>query len=326
MEPFENLAGGGRGLFRLHPGCICPDHLDRAAREGLPIPAGAALWYAAATSLVCSVVETLPLPIDDNLAICVAGGVFLSWLTEATVPESFSARAMGEGVLLAAGLGAVALALRGVSRAGFASGAVIGSVVYYALGIRGFALLAAFFILGTLFTKIGYRRKAEMGAAQPDQSRRSARQVWGKGVAAFLAAAACIFLEDKTMAQLGFVAALSASLYDTTATELGLLAGGRPFLLTTLRRVAPGTRGAVSAAGSVSGLLAAVVIAGSGYRFGLVSAKGALWAAAAAAVATHVESWISARRAGAAASGPVMNAFHTLAALLIALGLKAGFG
>ncbi len=179
---------------------------------------------------------------------------------------------------------------------------------------------------GRLFTRIGYGRKARLGAAQPDHSRRSSRHVWGKGVAAFLAAAASIFLEDKTSAQLGFVAALSASLCDTTATELGLLAGGRPFLIRSFKQVPPGTRGAVSLAGSAAGLLAAVAMATAGCWSGLVSARGAVWAAAAAAIATHIESWISAGKGHARASGPVMNAFHTVAAILIALGLKAGFG
>ncbi len=277
-----------------------------------------ALWFAAAVSLVCAVVETLPLPIDDNLAICIAGGAFLAWLSQASLPETFLAKTFVEGLLLSAGLGAVALIIGGVSRSGFVSGTVLGTAVYYAFGRAGLLLLAAFFVLGTLFTKLGYERKTRLGAAQADGARRSARHVWGKGAAAFLAALASLFMKDAGAARLGFVAAMAASFSDTTATELGLLAGGRPFLLATLRRVPAGTRGAVSAAGSAFGLLAAVLIAALGQAVGLVSPRGAVWAVIAATFATHLESWLAARRGDAGYGGAMMNAFHTVAALLLA--------
>jgi uncharacterized protein (TIGR00297 family) len=194
----------------------------------------------------------------------------------------------------------------------------MGAVVFYAFGVSGFVLLGTFFALGTLFTRLGYGAKMRLGAAQPQQSQRSAAHVWGKGIAALLAAVCSVFLTDTSVGAVAFVAAVSASLYDTTATELGLLAGGRPLLLNTLRRVPPGTRGAVSAAGSLLGLLGAAVIAGSGYFLGLVGLAGAIQSLVAATVAAHLESWAGARPQGSMVSGPMMNAFHTVAAMLLA--------
>ena len=49
------------------------------------------------------------------------------------------------------------------------------------------------------------------------------------------------------------VAALAEATADTLASELGEVLGGPPFLVTTLRRVAPGTDGAVSLAGHGGG-------------------------------------------------------------------------
>jgi uncharacterized protein (TIGR00297 family) len=292
---------------------------------GSPCPPGLAFWLAAATSLVCSAVETVPLPIDDNLAICLTGGAFLSWLAQA-VPPAFDPRLLGQGLLVSAALGGGALIIRGVSGAGFVSGVVLGTAVFYAFSAPGFVLLAAFFVLGTAFTKLGYRRKAGMGAAQADGSRRSPRHVWGKGIAALLAAVAAVFLKDASLARLGFVAAMAASLADTTATELGLLAGRRPLLLSTFTRVPPGTPGAITLEGSGFGLLAALMMSFAGYGLGLVSGPGAAFSAFAAVMSTHLESWLRARQGTTGASGPVMNAFHTVTAMLSAVLLGRYFG
>ena len=56
------------------------------------------------------------------------------------------------------------------------------------------------------------------------------------------------------------IAALAEATADTLASELGEVLGGPPFMITTLRRVAPGTDGAISLAGTVAGTCAAVVV------------------------------------------------------------------
>ena len=56
------------------------------------------------------------------------------------------------------------------------------------------------------------------------------------------------------------VASLAEATADTVASELGEVLGGEPLLLTTGRRVAPGSNGAVSVAGTVAGTSGAVVV------------------------------------------------------------------
>ena len=55
-------------------------------------------------------------------------------------------------------------------------------------------------------------------------------------------------------------AALAEATADTLASELGEVLGGPPLLLTTLRRVAPGTDGAISLAGTLAGASGAVLV------------------------------------------------------------------
>jgi uncharacterized protein (TIGR00297 family) len=288
-------------------------------------PPVTALWYAGATSLVCSLVETVRLPLDDNLAICAAGAAFLAWLSHASpaVPWSAARLAMGLGISGAAGI--AALAARGVSFSGFLSGTVIGAAVYYGFGASGFVLLGTFFVLGTASSRLGYREKEKAGLAQAGGGRRSGRHVWGKGFAACVAALAAIFSSPDASLQLAFVTAVATASFDTVATELGQLYGAVPMLLTSLERVPRGTPGGVSPAGSILGLAAAAVVSGAGYGFGLVTAAGLLWTLLAATIAVHLESYLAARAPRARCGGPLMNAFHTTAAMLIALVFSAAF-
>ncbi len=293
------------------------------------IPAvGAHVWslaglYAASTSLVCSLVETLPLPVDDNISICAAGGLFLGWLSNAMVPRTPDPRSYGAGLAICVSAALAAYLLRTVSLGGAIWGIVQGTVVYAALGWRGFVLLVTFFVFGSAFSKLGYGRKLARGIAQADGGRRAWKHVWGKGFAAFAAAVASIFLDRKEPAMLAYTAALAGSLCDTTATELGQLWGGDPVLIPSFERVPRGTAGGVSLVGSALGISAAGVIAAEALMLGLVNLWGALSALAAAALATHLESLLASRRMRVPTGGPMMNAFHTTVALILAL-LLAG--
>jgi len=294
---------------------------------GIPA-AGARVWslaamYAAATSMVCSLVETLPLPTDDNISICASGGLFLGWLSKAEVPSLPDQYAFGTGFAICSSAALLAYVFRTVSLSGAVWGIVQGTVAYAALGFRGFILLATFFVLGSAFSKIGYGRKLARGVAQADGGRRAWRHVWGKGFAAFAAAVASIFLSRKEPALLAYTAALAGSLCDTTATELGQLYGGYPVLLQSLERVPRGTTGGVSLVGSALGTIAAGIIAVEALALGLLSPWGALSALAAAVLATHLESLLASRRGRMSTSGPMMNAFHTTVAMILAL-LLAG--
>jgi len=60
------------------------------------------------------------------------------------------------------------------------------------------------------------------------------------------------------------LAALAEAAADTVSSEIGQVLGGKPRMITTLRAVAPGTDGAVTLLGTLSGVAAASLVAGAG--------------------------------------------------------------
>ena len=288
--------------------------------DGSPSPMRAIL-YGFTVSIVCSTVETLPLPVDDNITICVAGSAFLQWLSRAGIPEESTLQTIEIGLALSSFAGITAFLLRAVTFGGMASGVLVGSLVYIAFGWFGFLLLGTFFVLGTAFSMVGYNEKQRRGTAQPDRGRRKASHVWGKGFAPLVAAISAIFLKSKDYITLGFVAAIAASLFDTSATELGQLLGRRPVLLTSFKSVDPGTAGAVSIEGSGVGFLCAGLICLEGYLSSMLTPCGVAWALVAASFSAHLESylWASMNEVKARWSGQLLNGFHTTIAMLLAM-------
>lgn len=138
--------------------------------------------------------------------------------------------------------------MKWLSRGGLIAACAVGAGTTWGLGWAGLALLAAFFLSGSLLSQL-----AERG----EGPRRTARQVLANGGVATLAA-----LLGSWTAAAGAIAAAAA---DTWATEIGAFSPFPPRLLTSGRRVARGTSGGITALGTLGGVAGAVTIAWSAY-------------------------------------------------------------
>lgn len=201
------------------------------------------------------------------------------------VGAALTGLAVGLGVSLA--LAGAAWAARALTLSGVLAAVLVGTAVWMGLGWRGFLVLAAFFVLASGLTRMGYRRKAEAGLAEGQAEgrggRRSASQVLANGgvaaVAALLAAFASAPLPPILAA--AFAAALATAAADTASTEVGQLLRRRTILVTTLRPVPPGTDGGVSFPGTAAALGTAVLLGGLGGALGVYPPAAALAAAVA---------------------------------------------
>lgn len=194
----------------------------------------------------------------DNLFVVVAIVVVLTWLHDRPGDAARLALAVG----IAATFGGAAFAVRFLDLGGAVAAAGLGFSVL-ALGGWAWAVPGAtFFVLSSVLSKLGRRRKAAAEALAEKGSRRDAGQVLANGGVAWALLAAYVFAPHDAL-YWGFVGSFAAAAADTWATEVGTLVGGPTWSVWGGRRVVPGTSGGVSAAGTLGALAGALTVTAS---------------------------------------------------------------
>ncbi|MBI3818071.1 MAG: DUF92 domain-containing protein [Planctomycetes bacterium] len=204
--------------------------------------------------------------------------------------------------------GALAFFARTVGRSGLLAGVMLGSILWWIAGWQGWCVLFLFFIIGSGLTKFKAGVKESRGIAEASGGRRGARNALAKVMPGLLAAWCAALFTDPASAWNGiwhvaFVATFATAAADTAGTEVGKAIGRTPILLTSFRRVAPGTIGAVSVEGTAAGIVAAVALAVFGalaknYYQPFDPWKGASVVVAAAFLGNVFESWMNAFMVG----------------------------
>jgi uncharacterized protein (TIGR00297 family) len=284
------------------------------------------LGVAFALALVTALVESLPTTLDDNLTVPLVGALTLPLLAQADVHQLLLDPDFNGRVLLGLGLNAViallAWAAGSIDALGAVSAVVIGTVITGALGLPFFAMMVAFFVIGSIVTRIGYRKKAALGIAQERGGARGMRHAWANGgVPAFLALMAGLappLLRDLLV--LAYAASVATAAADTCSSEIGKAYGRRTFLITSFRPVPPGTEGAISLEGTLGGLLGASLVAATGMALGAFGGAAAALVAVAGLLGSLAESVIgvAAERRGWMGND-LLNATNTAIGAIIAV-------
>jgi uncharacterized protein (TIGR00297 family) len=252
-----------------------------------------AIGFAAAA--FAALLESQPQGLDDNFGVPLVTALVLFCLTLTpggwgiVATDAFLARA-GVGLAVNVALAAAAYAIGGVGVAGAIVGVGLGTTIWAFAGPWAFALLFAFFVLGTLATKLGYARKAAAGIAQEKGGRRGPGNALAKTSIPALAAVFAATTGRPGPFLLALAGAFATAAADTVSSEIGKGYGRRTFLITTLEPVPRGTEGAVSLEGTLAGVAAALALGTLGYAGDLYPAIGIAIVAVAALVATTLES------------------------------------
>jgi len=284
------------------------------------------LGVAFALALVTALVESLPTTLDDNFTVPLVGALVLPLLAQADLqqlladPDFLGRTLVGFGASVA--IAVLAWAAGSMDLGGAAVAILIGTVVTGALGLPSLGVMVAFFGVGSAATRIGYRRKAVHGIAQERGGARGARHVLANGgVPAFLALMAGLappLLRDLLM--LAYAASVATAAADTCSSEVGKAYGRRTVLITSLRPVPPGTAGAISASGTLGGLLSAALVAATGVWLGAYGGAAAALVAGAGLLGSLGESVIgvAAERRGFMGHD-LLNATNTAIGAVIAV-------
>ena len=149
-------------------------------------------------------------------------------------------------------------------------------------------------LLAFAATRAGRRKKERLGTAEARRGRSAAQVAANLGLAALVASEPVkIWLSNslwfpfaartETLMLAMALAALAEAAADTVSSEIGQVLGGRPRMITTMRAVEPGTDGAVSVTGTLAGLVAAAIVAGTG-SWAMRSGWSLFWLSSAGAV------------------------------------------
>jgi len=197
------------------------------------------------------------------------------WAVQATPVATWT---VGLSVLL----GLVTWKLRAANPRGAIAGAAITACLMFSTVIIPYepwhtALIPvlAVAVLAFVSTLLGRGKKEHLGTAESRHGRSASQVAANLGVAAIVSSASVqsMFIDSRWFTQdslspmllfsLG-LAALAEAAADTASSEVGQVFGGLPRMITTLRKVKPGTDGAISLAGTLAGVVAAALVAAAG--------------------------------------------------------------
>jgi len=155
----------------------------------------------------------------------------------------------------------VARILGSVSDGGALAGIAIAFILMITAGFAGFVPLLTLFVLTVVATRWRRRRKERLGVAERSGGRTGSQVMANLGAAAGCALPVLWFPEFSEVLLAGAMAALAEAAADTVSSEIGQGSARAAYLIVGLRRVSIGTNGAVSAIGTLSGIVAACLIA-----------------------------------------------------------------
>ena len=199
-------------------------------------------------------------------------------------------------LLINAVLIALAQRLPLLTRAGWIHAGVLGTLLLGSLDWPGWWAVVLYLALGSLVTRLGFRRKQEQGLAEGRGGRRGPENVWGSAATgAALALLTVLPAAPVSLLLIGFAASFAAKLADTCGSEIGKRWGRHTLLITSLRPVPAGTEGAISAEGTAASLAGSALMALVMLQLGLLQGVAA-WTLVTAVglLATLIESLIGA--------------------------------
>ncbi len=133
---------------------------------------------------------------------------------------------------------------------------IMGIIIIFSAGVNWLILIFIFLLLGLLFTKYKHQYKKEIGVYE---GTRTLKNVISNGIVAFIMAAFGNYA--------GFIGSIATATADTLASEVGVVQ--QPRLITTLKKVPPGTDGGISVLGTAAGIIGAGIIGVSAYLLGI---------------------------------------------------------
>jgi uncharacterized protein (TIGR00297 family) len=182
-----------------------------------------------------------------------------------------NARGLPAAAVVAIGFAVLARLIGAVTDGGALAGVLVAFALMLAAGLNGFVPLAIVFLLTVVTTHWGYARKQRLGVAERRRGRTASQILANLCVAALCALLVLWLPQFSQVLLLAGMAALAEAAADTVSSELGQATANTAYMITDFRPAAIGTNGAISVEGTLSGCIAASVVAWVSAFAGIVS-------------------------------------------------------
>lgn len=164
-------------------------------------------------------------------------------------------------VILSAILSILTYKFKSITADGAVASFIVGSLVGVFGSIEAFALMTIFSIASFVATFKGLEEKKAKGLQEGNRGERTWKNIAGVGLAPCLVVILNnLVVLDPDMFVVMFISTLTVAGADTIASEIGIK-DPKVYLITTLKRVEPGTNGGISLFGTFISTLASLLIA-----------------------------------------------------------------
>ena len=317
------VAGGTLGAFAGQVGVSL-----QTGRAGLVDGLPEIVFIAAVAALTAALVRSLVFDRDAHITMILVA--FAVWGLAALEP-TVTVPLVAFGLAVTGALGYVSFALGTASVPGMLTGVLSALLAVVVGGVGWFATLMSFYAVGGLASKYRFDEKAERGVAQENEGARGTGNVLANSAVALVAvvgyAATAQIGVPGALFGFAFAGATATAMADTLSSELGGLYDG-PRLITSLRRVEPGTDGAVTWQGEVAGFAGALLVAGLA-AFGMPVGDpvvGGVVVVLAGVVGMTVDSLLGALIEGERIGNQAVNFLATLSGALVAVAAGVALG
>ncbi|UPW00898.1 DUF92 domain-containing protein [Halorussus gelatinilyticus] len=280
------------------------------------------VFLASSGALLAGLLRSVLFARDDPLVMLSVA--FLLWLF-ADLAVMVTVEGIAVALAVTALFGYVSWALDAASIPGMMTGALLAMLTIVLGGYGWFAVLIAFFGIGSLSTKFRYEEKEARGVAEENEGARGSGNVLGNAAVALVAvlayAAQDKFAVGGEVFLFAFASSIATAMSDTLSSEIGGVFDD-PRLITTLERVEPGTDGAVTWQGELAGAAGAAVVAAiAAALFGNVGVTGGAVVAVAGVSGMTMDSLLGATLEGDRLGNQGVNFLATLTGALVGAGL-----
>lgn len=217
------------------------------------------LWIAFITAVIASTCESVSYKGSDNLTVPLGAAFTMHFmLTNGAGNVGFTI-----GIILALLIAIVSYRIKFLSGGG-AVGTFLLGVVVFGIGGWKFSLpILTFFILSSVLSKMGKKRKQKLSEKFQKSSQRDLWQVMANGGIAGFAVLIWNYFPGEFWYYL-FVASVAAANSDTWGTEIGVFSKIKPRNILNFKSVPVGSSGGITPLGTLGALMGSLVIALTG--------------------------------------------------------------